>query len=44
MLLEMPVIEDSNNSSKVLNSSVDNSIHLGHSILEPILATLKTKQ
>jgi hypothetical protein len=43
MLLEMPFIEDGNTSSKVLSSSVDKSIHLGHSILEPILATLKTK-
>jgi hypothetical protein len=44
MLLEMPFIEDSSTSNKRLNSSVDNSIYLGHSILEPLLATLKKQQ
>lgn len=39
MVLEMPYIENTNTSNRTSNSSVESSINLGHSILEPILAT-----
>ncbi|MBL4942534.1 MAG: hypothetical protein JKY81_12845 [Colwellia sp.] len=48
MVLEMPFIdngverEGANSNGKTLNSSVNNSVNLGFSVLEPILAFLKS--